>query len=109
MNINPGELDKRINIYEKTTAIDDDGFQSEQTKLIHSCWGRYTRKTGLSMDEAGSEVNHASIRFLIRYTAKTLHTSMFVLYKGKRYDILDINDFDDAHEYIEIYCEEGCR
>lgn len=106
MYVNPGELKKKIQIVADSGEKDADGFPVGE-KVIHECRAKYTRKTGTEQDGAGTEINNAYVRFLIRYTKKALHKNMLVLYAGKRYDILDINDICDEHRYIEIFCKLG--
>lgn len=108
MYVNPGELKKRIEIIADSEEKDSDGFPvSDSDIIIHSCRAKYTRKVGKEESGAGTEVNTATVRFLIRYTKKELHTDMRVRYAGKIYSIEDINDIGDEHRYIEIFCKQG--
>lgn len=107
MYVNPGELKKTIKIVADNEEKDADGFPLDGYKVIHQCRAKYSRKTGTERDGADAEINEAYVRFLIRYTKKALHKNMRVLYAGKQYDILDINDIRDEHRYIEIFCKIG--
>ena len=106
MYVNPGELRKKIQIVADSGEKDEDGFPVGD-KIVHKCSAKYSRKTGTEKDGAGAEINEVAVRFLIRYTKKALHKNMKVLYAGKRYDIQDINDIQDEHRYMEIFCKVG--
>lgn len=108
MNINPGELNKRIEIL-KYSKPDKQGFGRELVS-VRKCWAKYTRRSSSKDKEkevADTDISINSIRFLIRYSETEYDTKMKVRYAGKIYDIEDINDIDDKHEYIELYCKVG--
>lgn len=104
MNVNPGELTKKIEIITVVTGRDDDGFPVESEVVKHSCWAKKSQTSGTELLKAGTDFVDSKTRFLIRYTAMTINESMFVKYKGKRYDIEYVHDYEDAHEYIEMFC-----
>jgi len=108
MYVNPGELNKRIEII-TIGEKDSDGFRTGKPNVITKPWAKYSRKT--SEKESGgagaASVTSSTVRFLIRYTSISLNTNMKVRYNGRYYDIQDVNDVQDRHEYIEIICKEG--
>lgn len=106
MYVNPGELNKKIEIIADSGEKDSDGFPVGDV-IVHKCYAKYTRKTGTEKEGAGAEIGEASIRFLIRYTKKMLHKNMKIVYAGKKYDIQDVNDINDEHRYIELFCKLG--
>lgn len=108
MYVNPGELNKRIEII-TVSEKDSDGFRTGNPDVKKSCWAKYSRKTS-EKESAGagaSPVTSAATRFLIRYTSTIINTNMKIRYNGRYYDIQDVNDIQDRHEYIEIICKEG--
>lgn len=108
MYVNPGELNKRIEII-TTGEKDSDGFRTGKPNVIMRKWAKYSRKTSeKETDGAGAaSVKSVTVRFLIRYTDINLNTNLKVRYNGRYFDIQDVNDVQDRHEYIEIICKEG--
>lgn len=109
MYVNPGELNKKIAILKMSSESDDDGFPTGKPVIIRRCYAKYSRKTA-DKEVEGADVEpemKAVTRFLIRYTSAVIRTNMKVQYRNRLYDIEDINDIGDRHEYIELYCKEG--
>ena len=59
------------------------------------------------MLKSSTEINLERCRFLIRYTPKEITNDMFVLYRGKYYQIEYANNYGDSDEYIEIMATAG--
>lgn len=105
MSVNPGELNKRIEIY-ILSGTDPDGYPINAETLIHSCWAKFSRTSGTEMAKSNADFSTVKVRFLIRYTKKELSRKMIVKYSGRTYEIEYINDYEDRHEYVEIWCSE---
>lgn len=103
MNINPGELNKRIQFINTTISQDADGFSVPSSNMFYSCNAKVTNTSGTELIKANAEFSESKKRFLIRFTEKGLSNDMKILYRGKNYEILYMNDYEDAHEYIEIF------
>lgn len=111
MDVNAGELDKRISIY-RESELDGDGYLPEgaKPKWVHACWAKFTQTSGTELAKANADVGQARTRFLIRHTRKPIDRKMFVRYKGLDYEILYINTYGDSREWMEIWCKwEGTR
>lgn len=104
MNVNPGELKKKISIIEKVKTIDPDGYDTVTESVAHSCWAKFTRTSGTETVKANADFADIKARFLIRYTKAAIDRKMIVRYGGTDYEIVYINDYEDAHEYTEIWC-----
>ena len=104
MQINPGELNKKISIYSKSATTDADGYPIDTPVLVHSCWAKFSRTSGTEMTKANADFSDVKARFLIRYTKKTISRKMIVKYGGDDYEIEYLNDYEDSHEYVEIWC-----
>ena len=108
MNVNPGELDKRIKIVDIITETDQDDFESKRTEIIvRETWAKVTRVSASEVMKAGREINLTRCRFLVRYSPKRITHSMFVLYTGEYYQIEYVNNYNDSNEYIEIMATAG--
>lgn len=103
MNVNPGELNKKITIFEYTETQDEDGYPVRKKNLVHNANASFKRMSGTETVKANADFTTEKVRFLIRYTRKELDRRMFVEYNKKEYEIEYINDYEDAHEYIEIW------
>lgn len=108
MYVNPGELDKKIEIL-GLCEKDSNGFRTGEPPIIKRCSAKYSRKTSEKETAGAGEepVTSATTRFLIRYTPTVIDTSMKIKYNGRYYDIQDVNDIQDRHQYMEIICKEG--
>lgn len=109
MYVNPGELDKKIEILKMSTERDKDGFPTGEPSVVRSCYAKHSRKTAdKEVEGAGAEPDVKTVtRFLIRYTDTAIKKNMKVRYNGRYYDIEDVNDIQDRHAYMELFCKEG--
>lgn len=108
MNVNPGELDKKIKIVDFETEKDKDRFGSKKTEIvIREPWAKVTRVSASEIMKAEREINLTRCRFLVRYSHKKITHSMFVLYAGVYYQIEYVNNYGDSNEYIEIMATAG--
>lgn len=104
MNINVGELDKKISIIKKIKTTDPDGYDTITESIVRSCWAKFSRTSGAEVTKANADFAEVKARFLIRYTKAAIDRKMIVRYAGTDYEIVYINDYEDAHEYMEIWC-----
>lgn len=105
MNVNPGELNRKIQIVQKKEIQDqdEDGFPILKDEVVRTCWARYSNTSGSEILKAGTEFSSAKARFLVRYSPTEINTDMFVRYMGKDYNIEYINPYGDSKEYMEIW------
>jgi SPP1 family predicted phage head-tail adaptor len=102
MNVNPGELDKKIEIYTKSP----DAFHAVTETPYYSCAAKFSRTSGTEVIKSGASLADVSVRFLIRHpVTKTIDRTMLVKYRGAKYEIVFVNDYEDAHEYDEIFAK----
>lgn len=104
MTVNPGELDKRIKIISTTATEDDDGYHTETETVERTCWAKLSRTSGTELAKNNADFSNVKCRFLIRYAAG-IDRKMIVRYSRSDYEIVYVNDYDDKHEYIELWCE----
>jgi len=103
MNVNPGELNKRIKIVSVTNGADSEGFPIPIETLIHECWAKAGNTSGTELIKAGAEFIEAKTRFLIRHVNKTINEDMQVIFNGDYYNISYVNNYEYSNEYIEIF------
>lgn len=105
MNVNPGELNKRIEIFLKQEAEDQDGFGEPEEITVIQRWASFKRISGTEINRSNSDFSCIKARFLIRYTKTEIEKGMFIRYQNKEYEITYVNDYGDSHEYMEIWTE----
>lgn len=106
MNVNPGDLNKRIKIQRYTRTGDADGYYTDDWVTVYTVWAQFSRQSGAELRGANADFAEVKVRFLIRHR-EGIDRKMTVLYRGKRYEIEYLNDYGDRHEYIEILAR--CR
>lgn len=108
MQINPGELDKRITIVKGGDETDADGFPVEGRQVVRDCWAKFTRVSGSELDKAGADMGVTKVRFLVRHKPG-IDRKMKVEYAGGIYEITYVNDYEDDHRYQEIWAKEATQ
>lgn len=108
MNVNPGELNKKIQIVNVEKTNFKSGFATEKEyAIIRDTWAKVTRVSASEVMKAEREINVTRCRFLIRYSPVKITHFMFVLYAGTYYQIEYVNNYGDSNEYIEIMATAG--
>ncbi len=108
MNVDPGELNKKIMIVDRAgSEKDKDGFHVRKEAVIKKTYPSVNRTSIKEIMQGSREMNVTKCRFLIRYTQKAVRRGMFVVYKGRYHKIEYVNNYGDSNEYIEIMTEEG--
>ena len=107
MYVNPGELNKKIQIINMVSpGVNSNGFPLPvEEKVILACWAKVTSTSGTEIVKANSEFAQAKKRFLIRFTETEINTDMVIRYREKDYNIRYINTYGDSKEYIEIWTD----
>ena len=107
MYVDPGDLNKRIEIIRKMTgrSYDDQGHPITQEKVVRSCWAKVTSTSGTELIKAGWELADAKKRFLVRWTPVEINASMVVRYAGEDHDIVYVNPYSDDKNYMEIWTD----
>ena len=108
MNVNPGELDKKIKIvFFDAAEKNRNGFSERKETVVRNTYAKVTRTKISEIIKAGREINVTKCRFLMRYSKREITRGMFVKYQGKYYQIEYVNNYGDSNEYIEIMTEGG--
>ena len=94
MKIDVGELKRKIEICRKVVTRTPDGYKSEDdTVPVRVCYAKLSRQSGTE-----------TLRFLVRWSSTPIARKMLVRYGGDEYEIEFINDYNDSHEFIELWC-----
>lgn len=103
MNINVGELNKRIEIINYSIEIDSNNNPFRLENTYYQCWSKVNNQSGSEILKSGADFSETKTRFLIRYTQKKIDKSMLIKFQGDYYDINYVNPYNFGKEYIEIY------
>lgn len=109
MQVDAGELRHRIQIFEKSKETDSDGYGVDQLTLVRSCMAKFSRQSGTEALRAGADMTDIKVRFLVRWSRIKIDRKMIVRYAGTDYEIQFVNDYEDKHEYLEIWCQLSTR
>lgn len=115
MDVNIGELNKRISIGSIVSTINDNGYQEPQWQDYLSCWAKISNVSGTEIFKSGRDFSEVMTRFLIRYRKdKVIDTTMQIKF-GKRivdsspvdvfYNIRYVNNYNFSNEFLEIIGE----
>ena len=101
-------LKNRLDVYGVVTATEKNrlGQYPKEEKKLFSVYGAILPMTGglLSGRQAETTLTRTTHKIVTRDTNK-INSSMFIMYKGTRYDILYIQDPYLNGERLEIFCE----
>ena len=108
MNIvkNAGAFDKRIEIVREVETVDADGFKQLTPTTILTPYARVITTKGFTLIANGSDFEKATTNFTIRYPVTEITRDDIILFKGKRYEILYINNVNEANVELEIQAKE---
>lgn len=108
MNVNPGEIDKKIKIVKFEQEKNKEGFPSKKIEtVVRDTWAKVTRTSIRDAMNAERKIILTRSRFLVRYSPKKITHEMFILYNGVYYKIEYVNNYNDSDEYIEIMATAG--
>lgn len=99
--MNPGELRHRIKLQSLETIVNENGFEEESWVDLRTVWASIKNLHGREYFEAAAVQKENTVKFTIRYI-KDLDTSMKILFKGKHYNIIQIDNIRYENKYIEI-------
>lgn len=105
MLMNSGELNKRITIFKKESGEDEDGFPVNNEVTVRECWAKVNKISGTQLVKSNAELTQNKLRFVIRYSSIPIDEKMFIRYNDKIYDIKYINDYNESHDFVEIWGE----
>lgn len=105
--MNPGNLNKRIEIYKiNGTEQNDYGEILKGKTTIHTCWASVKNKNGKEQFQGNTPFAKTVTSFLIRYTKKTIDTTMEIEFNGDIYNIVYIDNYNFRNQWLEITAEK---
>ena len=104
MEVNAGELNKRIKIIKVTKSKDKDGYETVTETVVREPWAKFSQTSGTELVKADADMSEVKSRFMIRWSRQKLSRKMIVRYGWNDYQIEYINPYGDSKEYVELWC-----
>lgn len=99
--MNPGKLDKRIEIQKFERVIDSEGVAEMTWKPLRTIFASLEDKIVRTTNEDNSITTHVETNMTIRRNYKSLCSSdIRIVYENRIYEVLDIYEVDD--NYIKL-------
>lgn len=103
---NAGKYNRRIEIYSTTVNTDASGFQTTSETLVLTAYASVKTTRGFTLIAANSDFEKAYTNFTIRYPITEINRDMKIRFRGKTYEILYLNNIDEANVELEIQAKE---
>ena len=104
--INAGDYKYKIDIVRVVRTKDRAGFPVDTDTVILSPWAKVKTTKGFTLIANGSDFEKATTNFTIRYPVTEISRKDIILFRGKRYEILYLNNIDEACVELEIQAKE---
>lgn len=102
-----GEFNKKIQIVNDVLTTDAQGFKQTTPVVKYSPYASVKTTKGFTLIANGSDFEKATTNFTIRYPKSvTITRDDIIQYKGKRYEILYLNNVNEAGVILEIQAKE---
>lgn len=96
-----GELRHRIALQKFSIAINENGFEVEDWVEIKTVWASVSNLYGKEYFEAAATQSEKTVKFTIRFIAG-IDESMRIMFKGKTYRIIFIDNIKYQNKFLEI-------
>ena len=108
MNIvtNAGDFKYKIEIVRETITKDAAGFPTKTPVTILRPYAKIKTTKGFTLIANGSDFEKAITNFTIRYPVTQITRDDIILFRGKPYEILYLNNVDEANVVLEIQAKE---
>lgn len=110
--INSGELNKKIQIQEKTITVNENGYPVDVWTNLISPYAKIENTNGSKFFNSGSENIKKISKFTIRYNSilkDKNEKNLRIVYSNRNFTIQYINDPKEKHKFFEIVGEYiGC-
>jgi len=102
---NAGELRYRITLQKKIDITDNEGFTKPDWDDVATVWAAVENLHGREYWEAAAIQAENTVKFTIRYRPDVDQT-MRIIFRGKVYNILSVDNIKYRNEFIEIKARE---
>lgn len=101
----PGDLNKRITLQKPATTTNERGFEIENWEDLKTVWAAVSNLHGREYFAAATVQAENTVKFIIRYL-EGLDTTMRILFQGRQYNIISIDNIKYQNHYMEIKAME---
>jgi SPP1 family predicted phage head-tail adaptor len=102
MQINPGNLNKKVTIIRYILTKDADGSEVKLEEPVLDTWAQVSNRSGKSLSSENSDFSSTQTRFLIRTPKITIDKDYLIKFRNEIYDIVYVNDYNFDGIYTEI-------
>ena len=100
--VNAGKYNHKIIIYKTTMVEDSQGFQKAIPEIVLTPYADVKTTRGMTIIRNNSDFEKAFTNFTIRYPKTEINRDMLIGFRGKTYEIVYLNDVNEAHVELEI-------
>jgi len=107
--MNPGELDKKIEIQNYVRIPNEVGEEVKQWQTYANPWAKFDNSNVKDQQEAGKKTSSVVHKIVIWHRSD-IDETMRVAYKGKTYSIDHVVNYKEQNVETHLYCtliEEG--
>lgn len=104
--VNAGEFNKKIQVVRENVTVDSDGFKTVTRDVILTPWAKIKTTKGFTLIANGSDFEKATTNFTIRYPVTEITRKDLIVFRNKDYEILYLNNVDEANVLLEIQAKE---
>lgn len=104
--INAGKYNHKIEIFQTSIVTDSQGFQSYEETVVLTPYASIKTTKGMTIIKNNSDFEKALTNFTIRYPKTVINRDMLIRFRGKVYEILYLNNIDEACVELEMQCKE---
>lgn len=108
MILNPGTLNKKVDIYKPQKQTNDGWDTVKDTVLYKRISAAIYPVRGQEYYEAKKLRNDESVKIVIRYR-KNIDDGCYIVYQNHKYSVQSVVDPNMTHESLELYCIEKKR
>lgn len=107
MNIkDAGAFKYKIQIINRVRGKDAAGFPVYTDTIVLEPYANVKTTKGFTLIVNNSDFEKALTNFTIRYPITPITRDMIILFRGKTYEILYLNNIDEANTLLEIQAKE---
>ena len=104
--MNAGKYNKRIKIYKTEIVENENGFQTEQKKLVLNPYASVKTTRGMTLIQNNTDLEKAYTNFTIRYPHTEIDRDMMIEFHDKEYTIEYLNNVNEEGVELEIQAKE---
>ena len=105
MNINPGKLNKRVNICTKENIADGLGGFGEGYRTLNTVWANIRPVGGKEYAESKSLQAEITHKITMRYT-EAVNRTHTLMQGNRKFEIQYIININDEYKYIQLHVLE---